>query len=164
MPKNPTVWLQSIVYAAMPTVCHARDRFEWQMGKGWMVAVPAVSRGAGAHLEAFCFASSYLALVSSVTCAVCMYTVLCSTVCSVQCEMHWSAVFIFQLNSVRWPDVQGRIASCRNASVHCALQCRSPSVDCALQCRSASVQPIYCRSASHSHGCNWVQWDALLCI
>ena len=28
LPAKPTVWLQGLVYATMPTVCHARDRFE----------------------------------------------------------------------------------------------------------------------------------------
>ena len=41
IPTKPTVWLQSLVYAGMPTVCHARDRFEWQMSRGWMVASSA---------------------------------------------------------------------------------------------------------------------------
>ena len=59
MTTNLTVCLQNLVYAckAVPTVCHAWDRFEWQMGKGWMVAVLAVFRSAMLCLKARCKAS-----------------------------------------------------------------------------------------------------------
>ena len=92
IPTKPTVWLQSLVYAGMPTVCHARDRFEWQMSKGWMVAVCMhseqkciVSRDAleaqsiALHVRALCAMSKVHCLVCSA--AVCVYnSVKCTDV------------------------------------------------------------------------------------